>query len=238
MLSLEFNAFKHRNWIRFMNTFVDRGYVKMYRYRFQIGNARRPVPVNLYSLTNHGITEYHTQWPATPWVKTNISPVVLSHNFVCLRVIKEHLKINNPYRYFLPSGMEYLRNKLSGKGLVANLELKYISADKSVDFVYLKTINGNDIKIAVEIELTQKAKHRYYGSKNRTTVFSKLNRDYALGMFNELEYYVPRHLYSPIKNIFETAPNKYKLQMGYKIFILENVLPNYVYQERYVNIYK
>ncbi|MDR1991243.1 MAG: hypothetical protein LBP70_00725 [Mycoplasmataceae bacterium] len=237
MLKLEFPVVG-RNWTRYMSTLTKMGYVRMTKYKFHIGNAKKLIPVNIYKLTNVGIQEYHCHWESIPWVKSNISPVVLEHNFICLRVIKEYLKLNNPYRYYLGLEMEYYRSSLKNKGIETSLDLKYASFNKSVDFIYLKNVDGTDIKIAAEIELTQKTKHRYWGSKIKKTVFSKLNRDYQLGLFNSLEYYVPRNLYKFLKAIFDTAPDKYKLKMPWRILILDEILLNYNNSQRYINVYK
>ena len=235
MIELEFKDDNVSDWFGKMEKLVNSWYwVKKQRFQFRVNG--RKTWVNTYSLTKSGIEVWHDNWPTMGWFKSNTSPIVLEHNYICLRVIKEFLKIKTPYSYFLASGIEYLRNKKKMLGIGGYLELNSVTPDKCCDFIYTKVNNGLTFKVAAEIELTLKASYRYYGNKVKNTVFSKLNRDFDKGLFTQIEYYVPRMIYNSIVKLFQYAPAEFKLKAPYKIYILEEILPGFTLKDKWVSI--
>lgn len=231
MIECEFGVL-NKTMYRKIASMVKQNFFKKIRLNFTRQN--KPLTINAYYLSKKGYAVLLDHWPQIKlFSKSNISPIALEHNYICLQVLKHHLKLTNPYRYFLPNNTNtYKINKLKNQEITAKGVLNKYKFSKSCDFIYLKQINGFDYKIAGEVELTRKANNRYYGDKNKETVFSKLNNDYSQGLFNKVEYYVPKKLYSVLKPLFDNTPSQYKLKMPYEFFILEEILPDFSLEKK------
>jgi hypothetical protein len=158
-----------------------------------------------------------------PKFKSNVSIITLQHNYICLCIIKDYLKIPD-LQYKIGCELEYRVACAKDNKIVVPALYKSIKSEKSVDFIYhLPAEKGN---IACEIELTMKSRKRYYG-KDKHTVFKKIKRDFALGLFKRLDYYVPNSIIGSFQKMIDECPKQYKPEFPINVYSIEKCLSLY-----------